>query len=82
MEQIDKSVIWVTVWLHSAEPRDARTVTLGTYYKNPTLVWGVDRQICPKGHCLASRGSAPVDPYLLTNDRFFFLHTFVCKKLE
>ena len=27
---MDKSVPRVTVWHHSAEPRDAKTVTLGT----------------------------------------------------
>ena len=26
-------------------------------YKNLTLVSGMDRQICPEGHILASRGS-------------------------
>ena len=40
----------------------------------------MDGQISPKGHCLASRGSAegqicPSVPY--TNPRFFFLHILV-----
>ena len=38
----------------------ARIVKLGctgVYYKNLTRVSGMDRQICPEGHILASRGS-------------------------
>ena len=36
-------------------------------YKNLTWVYGMDRQICPEGHILASR--------------FFFLHTLMRRSL-
>ena len=44
------------------------------------LVHGVDRQICPNDHCLASRDSAKGQICLSmphTNDRSFFFHSFV-----
>ena len=51
-------------------------------------MWGTDRQICPKGHCLASRGLPsdakqwPEGQICLSVPhscgRFFFLHIFKC----
>ena len=40
-------------------------------YKNLTLVSGTDRQICHKGHCLASRGSV-YQYHMLMIDSFSF----------
>ena len=63
----------------------------GADYKNLTWVSGMDRQICPEGHILASRGS-PSDAKLWpegqiclsipdTNDGFFFLLTLMRRRL-
>ena len=49
-------------------------VTAAEYYKNLTWVCGYDRQFCPEGHFLASRGSAsdPMDRFVYPIHKHMF----------